>query len=141
MPSTTDIHRQYLDAILAHDWERVKELLHPEYTYTGSDGKEMPGPEAALAIAQTMTGAFPDLNVEIKGVYTAGNVAIGELVASGTHQGELTGIAPTGKRVTLPVALILELRDGKIYREREYYDVMSMMQQLGVVSTPGQDER
>jgi ketosteroid isomerase-like protein len=28
---------------------------------------------------------------------------------------------------------VIEVRDGKVYREREYYDQMTMMQQLGVV--------
>ncbi|MBI2323270.1 MAG: ester cyclase [Chloroflexi bacterium] len=137
MAPTADGPRQYIESILARDWEKVKDLLHPEYTYTGSDGKEMAGPGAALAIAQTMTGAFPDLHVETRSVHTAGDVAIAEMVASGAQRGDLMGIAPTGKRMAMPVALFLELSDGSIYREREYFDMMSVLVPLGVVSPPG----
>ncbi|MBI5285700.1 MAG: ketosteroid isomerase, partial [Chloroflexi bacterium] len=31
---------------------------------------------------------------------------------------------------------VLEVRDGKIYREREYMDMFTMMAQLGVAGIP-----
>jgi len=33
----------------------------------------------------------------------------------------------------MPVVTILEMRDGKVHTEREYFDSGYMMQQLGVV--------
>jgi limonene-1,2-epoxide hydrolase len=41
-------------------------------------------------------------------------------------------INPTNRRINVPVCDIIEVRDGKIYSEREYYDVANMMQQLGI---------
>ena len=41
---------------------------------------------------------------------------------------ELMGFAPTGRKVTVPICDVIEVRDGKVYAEREYFD----MQQLGV---------
>jgi len=38
--------------------------------------------------------------------------------------------------VSIPVCHVIELRDGKIYREREYMDMMNMMTQLGVAKAP-----
>jgi ketosteroid isomerase-like protein len=34
--------------------------------------------------------------------------------------------------VTIPVCNIVEFRDGKVYAEREYFDTLFLMQQLGV---------
>jgi len=65
-------------------------------------------------------------------------VAVAELVFRGTHTGELMGIAPTGRRVELNVCNVMGIRDGKVYREREYYDAMAMMVQLGVATPPGE---
>lgn len=45
-------------------------------------------------------------------------------------------MAPTGKTVAIPVCDIYEIRDGKIYREREYIDFMTLMVQLGVAAAP-----
>jgi steroid delta-isomerase-like uncharacterized protein len=138
MLTTNDAHRQYFDAVLARDWEKVKTLLHPDYTYSGADGRELAGSDAAIAVAQTYTGAFPDIQPEVKAIHTSGDVAIAELVMSGTHRGDLFGIAPTGRRVAIPVINVLEIRDGRIYREREFYDSMHLMAQLGVTSAPVQ---
>jgi limonene-1,2-epoxide hydrolase len=35
--------------------------------------------------------------------------------------------------MNIPVCNVLEVRDGKIYREREYMDMATMMVQLGVM--------
>jgi len=42
------------------------------------------------------------------------------------------GIAPTGRQMTINVCTILTVRNDKIVSEREYMDMMTMMQQLGV---------
>jgi predicted ester cyclase len=61
-----------------------------------------------------------------------GDTVVTEFIARGTHRGELMGISPTNRKVAVPVCNITEFRDGKVYAEREYYDTIYMMQQLGV---------
>ena len=65
-----------------------------------------------------------------------GYTAIVEFIGRGTHRGELAGIAPTGRKVELPVITVLEIKDGKVHIEREYMDSGYLMQQLGVVPAP-----
>ena len=52
---------------------------------------------------------------------------------TGTHDGELSGIAPTGNRVTLPGMEIVRISEGKLVEGWEGYDSMNLMQQLGVM--------
>lgn len=54
----------------------------------------------------------------------------------GTHQGELDGIAATGRSIQLHGCNVIEVADGRIVREREYFDTMALMAQLGVTD-PG----
>ncbi len=75
--------------------------------------------------------------MEVQRIHTDGNTAIAEMAATGTHNGNLLGIAPTGKRVNIVICNVMEVRDGRIYREREYLDMFSMLSQIGVVSLPG----
>jgi predicted ester cyclase len=56
----------------------------------------------------------------------------------GTQQGELQGIPPTGKQVTLTGISILCLEGGKAVESRHSVDMLGMMQQLGVIPAPGQ---
>jgi steroid delta-isomerase-like uncharacterized protein len=137
MANVSDIHRQVVDAWNRRDWNEYRNLLHSDYTYTGPDGQEHQGPDAGLKVAQMYATAFPDGKLEVKDLIDSGTRAAVELVARGTHKGDLRGIAPTNKSVELRMANIVELREGKIYREREYFDMLSMMVQLGAVKLPG----
>ncbi len=57
-------------------------------------------------------------------------------VASGTHQGELIGIAPTGNRVTVAGTSVERIVDGKIEETWDNYDALGMLQQIGATPSP-----
>ena len=134
MANPESIAREAIEAINRNDMTRYRELLHPEYSYRGGDGQTQRGQDAAVAIVQMYRTAFPDdMKLDVQHIHSAGDTAIVEFIGKGTHRGELAGIAPTGRRMELPVVTILEIRDGKIHTEREYFDSGYMMQQLGVV--------
>jgi steroid delta-isomerase-like uncharacterized protein len=134
--SPTDIVRDYTECWNRRDWERARSLMHPQYSYTGADGQEQRGQEAGLAVGQMFATAFPDGHIDIKTLRSDGDFVTVEFTGSGTHKGELMGVPPTNKKVSLPMCEVVELRDGKIYRVREYYDTMHLMTQLGVMKAP-----
>lgn len=137
MTDQTDIMRQYMEAVSRRDFAGIRQLFHPQYSYTGGDGKRNEGPDAGIAVARMYTTAFPDLKFEIKGMHaTGGDVVVTEFIVRATHQGELMGIAPTGRKVEVHICNVIEVRDGKIYAEREYVDTGHLMQQLGVAAGP-----
>ena len=137
MFSPSDLQRQFFDLWNRRDFEKMKTLLHADYTYTGPDGKEQAGPLAGLKAAQIWASAFPDGRIEIKNVLSQGKIAVCEFIGRGHHDGELMGVKPTGKAVEVRVVNLMEMRDGKIYREREYMDMLSVLGRLGAVTLPG----
>ena len=134
--SAKAIAKDYLEAWNQREFDRMRHLMHPDYTYTGGDGQELRGPEAGLAVSQMFASAFPDGRINVVNIKEFGDTVLVEFIARGTHRGDLMGIAPTGRSVTIPVCDVFELRDGKIYREREYMDMATMMTQLGVTRVP-----
>ncbi len=65
-------------------------------------------------------------------------VAEGDKVASrwtgrGTHDGQLMGIAPTGRRVTVPGVTVSRLENGKVVEEWTNWDTLGMLRQIGAV--------
>ena len=133
MANAESVAREAIEAINRNDMTRYRELLHPEYSYRSGDGQTQRGQDAAIAIVQMYRTAFPDdMALDIQHIHSSGDTAIVEFIGKGTHRGELAGIAPTGRRMELPVITVLEIRDGKIHTEREYFDSSYMMQQLGV---------
>ncbi len=65
---------------------------------------------------------------------------VDEMVAKFTHtvwmEWILPGIAPTGKRVEVPVVAIVQFRDGKLAHEHIYWDQASVLVQVGLLD-PG----
>jgi carboxymethylenebutenolidase len=47
----------------------------------------------------------------------------------------LPGIAPTGKRVEVPLVVVVHFRDGKLAHEHIYWDQASVLVQLGLLDT------
>jgi steroid delta-isomerase-like uncharacterized protein len=135
MADAAAIHLEMLDAVNKRDIPRFRDLLHPDYTYTGADGVEHQGPDAGVAQVETFVAAFPDLRLDLNNHHAAGDASVVEFTARGTHEAELEGIPATGKSIEIVVCDVIEVRDGKVYREREYFDQMTMMQQLGVMPT------
>ena len=136
MSDVENTARQYLESFNSRNWDKMRSFLHVDYTYTGGDGQVQRGPAAGIAVAQMWANAFSDAKVDIRQIHVAGGVAIVEFQASGTQNGELMGIAATGRKVTMPVCMVVEVKDGKIVAEREYMDMAHMMQQLGVMPVP-----
>ena len=133
MATVTTIHQEMFDAWNARDFTAFRTLFHPEYTYTGGDGKTMTGgPDLAVGIGQMYATACPDATLTLKRSYAAGDVAVAEMVAKGTHGGDLMGVPATGRPVELFVCNVVELRDGLVFAEREYVDTGAMFAQIGV---------
>jgi steroid delta-isomerase-like uncharacterized protein/uncharacterized protein (TIGR02246 family) len=138
MRTASEIHRAMVHAAMSRDLDGLRAFYRDDdYTYTRPDGVERRGVDAAVEVFQTYTSAFPDFAVSIERQYQpADDVSIIEYRATGTHHAELDGIPATNRRVDFRGVNVVEIRDGRIVREREYYDNLAIMQQLGVAETP-----
>ena len=83
-----------------------------------------------------MRAAFPDLQYTVEDQIAEGDKVVTRYTASGTHRGELMGIAPTGSRVEITGISITRVEDGKIEEIWETHDALGMMRQLGVIPSP-----
>jgi len=133
MPKIAELHRAVYEAVEARDFDRLRTIYHADCSYTSGDGRAQRGVDAVLAAVDTFTSAFPDLTIEIRHHHLpSDSVSVIEYTFAGTHRGELEGIAATGKRMQVVACSVAEVRDGRIHTERDYYDTMTLMEQLGV---------
>ncbi len=67
--------------------------------------------------------------------FASGNTVAIEVAWEGTHTGPLPGvdetISPSGKRQTTPAVMVLDFEGDRIAENRQYFDMMSLFQQLG----------
>jgi predicted ester cyclase len=80
--------------------------------------------------------AFPDYHEELHELIAEGDRVVVHLTISGTQSGQWGPLPPTGKRVQFEEIVILQIRDGKVHRQRGIPDNLNALRQLGVVPTP-----
>jgi predicted ester cyclase len=77
--------------------------------------------------------AFPDLHVHIEDTFAEGDKLVTRWSARGTHSGDLMGIPPTGKQVSVGGTAIDRFENGQSVEHWEIFDQAGLMQQLGVI--------
>jgi steroid delta-isomerase-like uncharacterized protein len=96
------------------------------------------GPEGLKEQAKGYRDAFPDLGLKIEDQIAEGDRVVTRWTATGTHKGDLFGIAPTGKQTTIAGVTIDRFSGGKIAESWDMWDSLGLMQQLGVVPAMAQ---
>ena len=106
------------------------------------DHQAPPGIEPGLAgfkqIVTMFRTAFPDIQMTIEDIIAEGDKVVTRSTMRGTHQGEFMGIPPTGKQFTATAIDIVRFAGGKGVEHWGNSDDLGMLQQLGVIPTPGQ---
>jgi steroid delta-isomerase-like uncharacterized protein len=80
----------------------------------------------------------PDLHITTDDLVAEGDRVAKRWTYHATHTGDLSGLPPTGRRITMSGLEMFRLADGKIVESWLGYDNFSLMQQLGLIPTPAQ---
>ena len=96
-----------------------------------------PGREGLKIFISVFHAAFPDGRLTIDQMIAEGDTVATRLTFHGTHTGEFQGIAPTGKKVTIPALDMARFENGKIVEHWGGPNQMSLLQQLGVIPAMG----
>jgi steroid delta-isomerase-like uncharacterized protein len=115
--STTDIERLLqrfaVDVWSRGDFSGFDESTTDDYVLEpGVDGDQF------KALVRGYREAFPDLTLTVLETVTEGDRVAYRWEMTGTHRGEYAGLAPTGRRLSATGITMLELRDGKVARDR-----------------------
>ncbi len=128
------LRRFYEEVLNGRNLEVVDQLLAPDAVdhTLGSRGLE-----AYKEFFSMVHQAFPDMRVEVHDMIADGDLVAARVTYSGTHQAEFVGVPATGRRVEVSGVDFLRMRDG---RQAEHWggaDMASLLQQLGVMPSPG----
>ncbi len=108
------------------------ELYAADFVYHEPDGQEL-GLEAFKQSAPTLLTAFPDYHVTVEDLIAEGDKVVSRYTWTGTHKGELGGIPPTGRQVTVHGIEVLRIVGGKLVEAWDEVDYLGLMQQLGAI--------
>ena len=117
------------------------EVFAPDYVdHDPAMPEDIRGPEGFKEYVSMFRTAFPDIHIEIEDQVAEGDKVVTRWTGTGTHEGDLMGIAPTGNKVTLPGMEIVRISGGKLAEGWEGYDSMVLMEQLGVMPSPEEEQ-
>jgi len=128
--------RRAFDAINQRNWADFYGLIAPDIVLHNAS-MTIQGLEAYKQFISMYVTAFPDLHFTIEDLIAKGDRVVARYTAQGTQQGDLMGIAPTGKQVTVTVISITRWANDKYVEEWLNFDALGMLQQLGVVPSMG----
>lgn len=127
---------RYVEATNRGELDILDNFVVEEYVEHDPVPGQKPG-RAGLKEAYTMFNSpFPDLAFIFDDVIGEGDMVVGRGIISGTHMGEFFGVAPTGKKVHWTGTRLFRLQDLQVTDGWINIDMMSLMQQMGVVPGP-----
>ena len=88
------------------------------------------GREAFLEVSALFASAFADSQTTFEQLVAEGDTAIVRWVWQITHRGPFHGIAPTGRRISLPGVTINRIQGGRIVEQWASFDQLTLLQQL-----------
>jgi steroid delta-isomerase-like uncharacterized protein len=94
------------------------------------------GAEEVMAHWRELDRAFPDQEIEVVKLHSSDDAVLMEAIARGTHTGPLRGLPPTGRRFEQQFLAIFVFEGDALVCERVYYDVATVLQQLGIAREP-----
>jgi steroid delta-isomerase-like uncharacterized protein len=109
------------------------EVYAPGFVSHESAGPVERDPGYVKQFVGTYRGAFPDGHTTVEDVIAEGDRVAYRWSFRGTHRGELMGITPTGKEVTITGITVDRISGGKIEEEWNNFDQLGVLRQLGVV--------
>jgi steroid delta-isomerase-like uncharacterized protein len=119
------------------DWNAVRSNITRDFIYDEvGTGRKVQGADQTIALFQGWAEAIPDSKATFDNVVASGNTVLLEVTWRGTHTGPLQtpkgSFPPTGKKIELRACAVVELLNGKAKLQRHYFDMATLLQQLGI---------
>ncbi|HKX47218.1 MAG TPA: ester cyclase [Gaiellaceae bacterium] len=112
----------------------IDEYVAPGYVgHDPSEPEPFRGPQGMRGQIEKYLAAFPDARITVDEQFAEGDRVATRWTGRGTHQGEIEGISPTGKEVTVTGLTFSRLDSGKVVEEWITWDTLGMLVQLGAV--------
>jgi steroid delta-isomerase-like uncharacterized protein len=140
MGELTQLLKQHYYNVSEGHIERDRDIMSDDIIHISATAGTVTGIEAFLAFVTAFKQAFPDLHLEMREFIEGSDTVVAEGIFIGTNTGTMVGprgpIPATGRRVELPFCDIWKVGNGRIIENRIYYDQVTFLGQLGLMTSP-----
>ena len=130
--------RRFLEAQAKGNLNVIDEVLTPHFVDHDRLPGQAPDREGYKRAIAEYHAAFSNVRFLVEDQLAEGDKVVTRWRGSGTHQGDLFGIAPSGKGASFVGITINRIEGGKVAEEWQIFDALGMMQQLGAIPSPGE---
>ena len=132
MSDTKALVERYYEAFNRADWEAMLAFLTDDVAHDLNQGGRELGREAFRAFLGRMQGSYSEqLEKVVVMVSTDGSRAAAEYEVHGTYLADDEGLPPAnGQRYVLPGGAFFDIRDGRIARVSNYYNLGDWIAQV-----------
>lgn len=121
------------------DWAALDTCLRTDYVHhPGMNSRNLTQFKQGSAHTRD---ALPDFQLTLEEVVAEADKVVVRVTGRGTHIGSFLGEVPTGKSITVGGMVIHRLSGSMIVEDWEFFDVVSLLQQLGVLPQDLRDHR
>jgi steroid delta-isomerase-like uncharacterized protein len=124
------VRRYYEEMWNRWDLSLADELIGEGLAFRGSLGVAVRGRDGFRDYMRAVRRVFPDFHNRIEELVAEDDQVVARLTYTATHDGELFGIGPTGKRVIYAGVAIFRITAGRITEGWVLGDVHGLMRQL-----------
>ena len=142
MPSTTE-NKEIARRFMEECWNKgdkgaMRDLIADKCRY---HDPVFPGVENVQQHIASCRSAFPDLRFTIEDMIGERNEVVVHWTVRGTHKGLFLGVQPTNRPCTVSGTSISRMEGGKVIEHWADWNLMTLMEQLGVAAAPQAEER
>lgn len=130
------VARACLDSFNRADWPAMKATLSADSVYDEhGTQRHVKRADEIISLFKAWKVAMPDVAGTVGNALTSGDTVALEVTWKGTHTGPLETPAGTipasGKKQTTPGIWSIDVKDGKVRSSRQYFDMLTFLQQIG----------
>ena len=125
-----EMYQNVWNTFLAGDTSVVNDKNFTEDIIIVTSNGDLVGIEACLEYYSNYLTGFSDIEWTIIDAFGQGNKLTKHWNFKGKHTGNFFGIPATGNKLNLSGTTIVTMRDGRIAKEHDFFDMKSMLDQL-----------
>ena len=129
------VERMFDEIINGGDLDVADELFAPDYVDHGPMG-EMRGVEAFKDVVRLWRSGVPDVHCSVENWFESGEMAAWNVRVTGTHSGDMMGIAATGRSFEYVTPNIGRFADGKAAEHWADQGMFQFLTQIGALAPP-----
>lgn len=130
---TTPVHLMLREVWNRGDIALVDELVTDDHVhYDPLVPEPLEGREALKGWVETVREGTPDLTKTVRETYVDDDAVVVTYTTMGTHEGEIMGIAPTGRPFEVDGVYVHHLAEGRIEETLDTWDAFGLFSQIGV---------